>query len=817
MSMKKLLVGLLVLNLSVVASAFEVVLQNKDGTPHKDAEAVELKTTRSVSGNVETVRCLLRSKSGKVQMLRLTASDRLPGATRAWNGKDELACPKSRYEKPLYFDFTFLMGALWKPGSGLALGTGAEDFNSHADLRLQGDDISVSVHAALMQAGAVYECTFHRISFDPKYGIRDALARYYPLYPRRFFRSPEIVDGFYGISAQYGSFRYADPEVCRLGNASWEWCHGADRVWGDLLNVECPQGECFKDYCWVEPIAFHRRDGKYVGRDNSKISREEYDRQLAMRFADGYYCGVANGFYSMLVAYISKAIGERYPDSLATGDTCSRNEYPYAASVFAFPECSWGREVRRQMCALVEKCDIGGMAFDVTQPNTVYRGERLSTMRNVSWDHVGPGVVRGIANDKFYDFIRTLPTRKLAGKMAVAGNSFYEHVSDLLYLDMTMFERPPWGVALPFPLQGRYALWEKGMTLWEGYEPESFDPNFKSWPVEAKSALENDLARFSVHRSFLTAASLPLAFRGEYVTWMSHAFVRMNKAGWKPVTGAVPKGSQAEIARYGLAERSWLAVCNLTNAQQRVVLDVFPDEIENGVVGEGSKDVGFVYAPFFGGEAENRFHEGKEQVSVRVGPLGVRVLESVCRVRGSGTLFARWEGDGCGKVSLVLRSQDFQGSIVCRPTIENYQLRGGSTVCLNAGETITRVYCDPLLLSLAEELVAKNLVGQKTIVVEYSADSDSKEMAERIAYFFKTAAKKTKMASMPSVKLLECPSLDRLSVVLEGCPISAVERVSFSRHVRRVLNVLNARLCPDYKDLPAMESRDREYLNFIRY
>ena len=140
----------------------------------------------------------------------------------------------------------FLMGAAWSPARGVALASGAEDLTSYEDFistpAEDGVTIAISVRAALMSRGSTYTCRFHRVPFSPKYGIRDALARYYPLYPRRFYRSPQANPAATGICAQYASWRSPNPESCRFNNATWEWCHGAGRSWGDPLNTEVPCG-----------------------------------------------------------------------------------------------------------------------------------------------------------------------------------------------------------------------------------------------------------------------------------------------------------------------------------------------------------------------------------------------------------------------------------------------------------------------------------------------------------------------------------------------------------------------------------------------
>ena len=49
--------------------------------------------------------------------------------------------------------------------------------------------------------------------------------------------------------------------------------------------------------------------------------------------------------------------------------------------------------------------------------------------------------------------------------------------------------------------------------------------------------------------------------------------------------GAMPSCGDCELARYGLGDRSFIAVCNLTNLTRKIDLEVYPDEISTGLVG----------------------------------------------------------------------------------------------------------------------------------------------------------------------------------------------------------------------------------------
>ena len=356
--MKKMMAALFAAA-AMTGGAFEVTLTDDAGRPFADTAKADFRMTRTRdAGGVETVRCLLRSKTDERLLLKVVASDRLDGATVVWDGQDEVPKAKAAFTQPLLHDHHFLMGAAWGGGRGLALASGAEDLTSWEDLVSVPDErgiaLSVAVHAALIRKGAEYVCTFHRIAFSPKYGIRDALARYYPLYPKRFTRDPRILPGTTGICAEYASWRWPNPESCRFGNATWEWCHGAGRSWGDPLNTELPGGKPNVDYTWDEGLDFSLRDGKMRHLRNTRMSIEEFDATQSARLASGYYCGVANGFYMMALANLSNKIAKRYPDSVATEHPFASNDYQFSTEIFTNPECSRGRSSPRQLAALMK-------------------------------------------------------------------------------------------------------------------------------------------------------------------------------------------------------------------------------------------------------------------------------------------------------------------------------------------------------------------------------------------------------------------------------------------------------------------------------
>ena len=821
MNMKNVL---LVCALCAVSSgiAFDVALQNQDGTPYQNEGKVQLMVERSrdICG-VETIRCKVVSLCDNVQMLRIVASDEFKGATTLWDGKEEIKPSGKRISVPLYMDFRFLMVASWNDAGGVAIAAGAEDFNSYADGILDGDSLSVSVHSTLMGKGAEYVCRFHRVPFSPKYAIREAYARYYRLYPARFAKHPDVHPGYYGICAEYASWQSPNPEACRFMNASWEWCFGADRSWGDLLNSVNPTGKRATDYMWVDLKYFERGGGKLRKVASEKITKERFDEIQRGRFSNGYYCGIANGFYTMSLANVSRKHAEPYADSHATVHGFGLNDYHYTTEIFAFPECSWGVELRRQLAELMPRWDIAGMAFDVSSARSVYRGEKLKSMKNVSWDKFGPGVVRGVANAKMFEYLHTLKNSKIPGCPGAAVNTKYQHVSDMLYADTVMHETTPWDNKLPFPMHSRLALGEKALTLWEGYSPKSFDPNYAKWPDGRLDMLKIDLGRFAVHRSLAACASLPIRYTSEYVARISHVFVRLNAAGWKPVIGADVDGVEWELARYGLGEKSFIVACNLTNQTRRAEIQVYPDEIATALVGERSDAKGFLYAPFYGGSAENVFSGGRMHVNAEVGALLVNVLEAVGSVDGEGSLSAEWEGDGCGRMTLKLSSKDFRGRVHCRSSIEGYLAEKNTAVDFKGGETVLINYCDASLAAVADAVDSLDLTDLSKVALRHANDIESKEIAERFEFFFKSATfpkdpKAAKKYRSPVRKALDA-GLKPFTVRLGSVEVHAEDRMEFSGFARRVLNVLNAKRYPGYGLKTKMEPCDAEHFRFLRY
>ena len=810
--------------LAFAVDAFQVSFTDANGGAIGESSGIDASFKRlAKKDGVETIRCRIRSDLDGTNLVRIVASAIVPDGTSVWDGLADVPSAKKSGSCRLMEGGRFLFGGAHNDAHGTVLGIGAADLLSFAEFHWakaeggRGMLIKVVVPAAILGKGSEFSCSFHCIDYSRKYGIRDAFARYYPLYPKCFKRDSRVNPAAYGINAQYASWILPNPERCRFSGATWEWCHGADRSWGDPLNRELPTGRPRTDYSWVQHYDYWTVDGIKKSVTNETLTIAEFDDMLDERLAAGYRCGVANAFYMMVLSKISSKIAARYPDSLAGANSFVSSDYSYATDVFTFPECSWGVELRRQLTELVKKHDLGAIAFDVSGPKPVYRGSALLGMRNVGWDAYGPGVVRGVGTARLCEFVRTLPNKKLSGTCAATVNSGGGHISDMLLTDSYMTEYTPWDRPPPYGLPERLALGEKGLTFWEGFAASEFDPNFSRWSLADKTSLINDLSRYAVWRSFAVGGSLPSHFLSEYTFFASRAFARMNDAGFKPVPGFVLEGDEWDFARYGLSDGSYLAICNLKQEMRTAKVEVFPDEIASAVVGGKPSCVGYAYAPFFGGKAHHSFKGGRERIEVDVGSQLAVVLEGVGRVKGEGEISFRWEGD-FGEVRLVLESSSFDGAFSPRDVFETYRRAGADYVEIKPGGRYVVSYRDSVFYGMADAIrrfgfpleVKYGNPGRMELPVKHAPDADSREMAEAVAAFFKGS------------QTVQDASLSRLSVALEDgkggrLVVSAKNREELSRHTRRFLDAVNAMRYPRYAPWYRMPQEERAEISFVRW
>mgnify|MGYP003314864150 CR=1 FL=1 len=767
--------------LAILAASVAVSLADADGRPLADS-SVELKVVRSERDGVSSVRAEVTGRASAPRQIRLEARLEFgSGAKEIFDGA-RLRAPDGIRTNALWSG-AFPLTAVLDGRKGVAFAMDAEGYYPYVDFISTPQALVMSARVALLGPGAKYEAEFLTFGFDAKYDVRDAFARYYALYPRLFRKRPGTTHAVYGPCAHYASWRQADPERCRFMHATWEWCIGAGRFWGDPLGTERLVGKKGEDYTWDPEFRFTDRSGRPRIFLNEEVSTEEYRKFRDERLGFGSYCGVENAFYVMVLANISHAIAARHPDSVAVGPTCTRGSYPASTEVFTFPECSWGRETRRLLAELSATADLSAIGFDVARARTEYRGERLRAMRNVGWDKDGPAIPRGIANGKLFDDLRGVRTKDGREVALVVNSDTRYHMSDIFHADVMMAECAPWHRRKPFPILDRLAMGEKGVTLWEGFRPKDFDAGFPRWPAADQDRFVNELARFTVHSSLRTGAALPCGFTSGYTALFSQAWNALVEAGWKPVPGALAADGDWEVTRYGRGAESFLAVNNLVRSARTCELMVFPEELATDRAGgKGRSASGYVFAPYFGGRARQVFGPDGEKVSVSVGPQLATVLECVATASGRGALEANWEGD-FETMRLRIVRKGFKGRISFRPSIGHYRLERED----DAG-TVYRT--TELPGALAAIRAARGFDE-----IRHAPDADSADQAARMAVFFRRAGSP---ADGKGPRLVRDDSLGARTVAVAGFAVSADNRGKLAERIGRFLDVVNHERFPHY-------------------
>lgn len=358
-------------------------------------------------------------------------------------------------------------------------------------------------------------------------------------------------------------------------------------------------------------------------------------------------------------------------------------------------------------------------------------------------------------------------------------------------------EKVPWDDVRSFPLHRRFLVGERDLIAQEDFPSAASGGDLHSASCQA------------VRRSFFAGVSLPVAsLETEWAMLASYAHVRMNKAGWKPVAGAVAVEEDSEVARYGLATGTWIALNNLKRETRQLSVDVFSGELASGRAGR-RRDGGFLFVPFYGGVATNIIADADARVTCTVGPLLANALESVAGVRGTGTLAVQW-GGGVGAPVLRVESLDFKGDIFFNASADDYLLEGAPKHRLKPGVSIRAKYRDAWMDGVVSAIRVARHLGETDILC--SADGEAKEQAAQVARFFRMASGKRKLEP----KVVADSSLAPRTVKVAGFAVVGGDSREFVNRIKRFLDALHWIRYPQYRPEVAMPSADRSLFRLLR-
>jgi hypothetical protein len=121
-----------------------------------------------------------------------------------------------------------------------------------------------------------------------------------------------------------------------------------------------------------------------------------------------------------------------------------------------------------------------------------------------------------------------------------------------------------------------------------------------------------------------------------------------------------------------------------------------------------------------------------------------------------------------------------------------------------------------------EKIRKLNLSDLRNVVVRCAPEEDSRDMAQRISFFFRCVDMpddldpKIARKRVSPVKIVEDTTLGPLTVCFGDIILTAGERMEFSGLVRRFLNVVNAVRYPKYGPSVRLEPEARPYFSFER-
>jgi hypothetical protein len=196
-----------------------------------------------------------------------------------------------------------------------------------------------------------------------------------------------------------------------------------------------------------------------------------------------------------------------------------------------------------------------------------------------------------------------------------------------------------------------------------------------------------------------------------------------------------------------------------------------------------------------------------------------------------------WSGD-YDAVKLSVKSVDFSGAVNFRESFGSYVRDGAAIRDFVPGKSIDVLYRNtemPGLAAKVRKFPVTDGKGRPAFVIAHAEDGPSKDMADRIEFFFRSAmcpkptkaqAKKIgKNGRKQFVSIRKKADMTPLTVELrpktkefgtERIAISAPDAEELSRKVRRMLDVMNLERFPEYGAEVKMQPEDKVHYPFRR-
>ncbi len=381
----------------------------------KDGVIVKKKQEQS------SVTVTLINKSDNIRFLgvNIVVDPEMDGKTLFWDGLNEPhAVGVEAITRDKLVD-TFPMSCVWNEKKGVALGFAADTLYSWLETSVGGeevdrgqlaggrgqspvisDQLSVISKTVLsygtrvvLKPGKRVVLRFTAFEFDPRWGWKSALDKYYKLFSKSFHPDPNIDPRLVnGIDASHNAYNqwhhYPYPEIFRRCHIRYGWCYAPFKRSGDFY--------C-REKWWNWDTGSDEITRKYNAWVNNKKTAAEWRKYRETNFNNGEKANVANIFY-ISNCVESKLLKKEFPDAMIKPRTNFQWIYHEESPRVFTAGGKFGAHFKNDLKQIAAETDIAGFAWDSSggMGSRKYRGKNMWDMPVVAFDDEGAFVYEGV-------------------------------------------------------------------------------------------------------------------------------------------------------------------------------------------------------------------------------------------------------------------------------------------------------------------------------------------------------------------------------------------------------------------------------------
>ncbi len=549
-----------------------------DGTAEhvwrSEDDAVRLRLTQTARPSHLAISVEVENLGDEQRWLQTTIELPVQGAAlgdnRAlWDGRDLIPLVSGTDTLVTSWKGHFPMTCLWGDEAGVAIGAEPMQLRSWWHWGLQGERLRWGTRFVLEPGKSEgFEAVLY--AFEPRYGLGEALERFYAIYPE-VFRPAEGIDprvlgmgGYIGDSAETRRLGW---EHSRRFHFDWEYVYGPYQRSGDPYPTE---------ETW-DPSLPYKYDAPHVAARKSSL--EEFRHWLRERTEMGKVTRAMLHYTLGMNQWIAETY---FPEAIrldAEGKPAmSRREGHFQANtnVFLLADRAWDFWTRGYR-NVAEHFKPSGISFDNAGGTGVYQywqqGSGVSeTPGRMYWnspgevygrvkDEHGVGISGAIAHSKAMSYIHTLHAD--GHRLAVYANGAWAWPA-AVRADAGMLEAAPYRrVDQLWTLRRMFG--RKPLTFWENYQImhlDEFDWEEAS-PEQIRDKLRekvDELILYSLHAGALPQFNYQ---RGVEKLWRWLPRLKaLALAGWRATPAAAVSSPELWISRFGDGPGSYLTLCN---------------------------------------------------------------------------------------------------------------------------------------------------------------------------------------------------------------------------------------------------------------